>query len=133
MATHTHNRHGQGRLILTASTVSPHGCGLSQPRKVRTVATIQFKAKPQTIYNPDDTIAYRYVTVPELARRHCNMCEFRQHPKYSGLANSDLFPGVLARIRRDILNGRAYLRLDALPENVTVDASGFLASVTIRV
>ena len=97
------------------------------------MATIQFKAKPQTMHNQDGTAAYRYVTVPELARRHCNMSEFRQHPTHGGLANSALFPGVLARIRRDILNGQPYLRLDALPGNVEVNASGFLASVIIRV
>jgi hypothetical protein len=61
------------------------------------------------------------------------MSAARQHPKYGAYANSDLFAGMLARIRRDVLNGRAYLRLNELPGNVTVDASGFLACVTIEV
>jgi hypothetical protein len=95
------------------------------------MATITFRAKPETIYNMDDTVAYRRVKVPELRRGHCDMPAFRRHPRYGGLANSDLFPNVLARIRRDHLG--EYIRLDNIPAGVRVDDSGFLAAVSIDV
>jgi len=94
---------------------------------------VTFKTKVQTMYALDDTPLYQYVAVPEFKRSHVDMAAARKHPEFGGLANSDLFPGVLARIRRGVLNGRAWLRLDELPANVTVDASGFLARVTINV
>lgn len=94
---------------------------------------IEFKAKPQTVHDMDGTALYQFVVVPELKRSHVDMHAARMHPKFGGLANSDLFPGVLARIRRDVLNGAAYLRLDALPANIIVDTSAFLAKVTIDV
>lgn len=96
------------------------------------MATITFKAKIRTVYNVDDTPAFDDITVPQLQRRHCDMPSWRKHPKFGGLANSDLLPNILTRIRRDIApNGT--IRLDRLPDNVTVDASGFLAIVTIEV
>ena len=94
---------------------------------------ITFRTKVQTMHDMDDTPLYDYIAVPEFKRSHVDMAAARNHPKYGGYANSDLFPGMLARIRRDVLNGRAYLRLNELPGNVTVDASGFLARVTIEV
>ena len=93
-------------------------------------ATLTFRAKVKTVYNHDDTPAWRYVAVPVLARSHCDMHEFRTHAKYGGLANSDLFPNILSRIRRDV---GAEIRLDRIPANVKIDESGFLARVTITV
>ncbi len=83
----------------------------------------------------DDTVAYHDVQVPVLARRHCDMSAFRKHPKYGSLANSDLFAGILKRIRRDTIGGeyQESIRLDRVPANVTIDESGFLAEVTITV
>uniref|UniRef100_UPI00195314A5 hypothetical protein n=1 Tax=Klebsiella pneumoniae TaxID=573 RepID=UPI00195314A5 len=65
-------------------------------------------------------------------RTHCDMSAFRRHPRYRSYANSDLFPGMLARIAHEAAPN-AYLRLDRLPDNVVVDRSGFLALVTITV
>ena len=97
-------------------------------------ATIEFKGKAETVFNMDDTVAWVQVKVPKLERRHCDMAAFRSHPKYGGLANSDLFPNVLTRIARDVATtSDGYLRLDRVPENVTVDMSGFLAVVRIYV
>ena len=100
-------------------------------------ARISFKAKVESVYAPDGAaVAYRIVRVPVLARRHCDMNAFRRHPKYGGLANSDLFAGVLARIWRDVFDCRDYrpfIRLDQLPAGVTVDESGFLAVVSVDV
>ena len=100
-------------------------------------ARISFKAKPESIYTPDGTaVAYRVIHVPVLARRHCDMNAFRRHPKYGGLANSDLFAGVLAKIRRDVFectDYRPFFRLDKTPTGVTVDESGFLAVVSVDV
>lgn len=94
---------------------------------------ITFKAKVQTMHTVDNTPLYDFIAVPEFKRSHVDMNAARNHPKYGGYANSDLFPSMLARIRKDVLNGRAYLRINDLPANVKVDASGFLASVTIEV
>ena len=95
------------------------------------MATIQFKAKPETIYNMDGTVAYRRVKVPTLARSHCDMHAFRSHKKYGSYANSDLFPGMLKRIKAERTGG--YIRLDRVPDGVTVDVSGYLACVSFEV
>jgi hypothetical protein len=92
-------------------------------------ATITFKAKVETMRSMEDDVLYQYVTAPVLTRRHCNMDAWRLHPKFGAYANSDFFPGVLAKIRREHLNG--FIRLDRLPEHVTIDTSGFLAVVTL--
>lgn len=100
------------------------------------MARITFKAKAYAadarVYTDDPADPHTRIDFPELARRHCDMGAFRTHPKYGAYANSDLFPAMLSRIRRD-LAPRGYLRLDRLPEGVTVDASGFLAVVRIEV
>lgn len=89
---------------------------------------IEFKGKVQAVYNMDDTIAYQFIHVPELKRNHVDMIAARKHRKYGYYANSDLFPAMLAGIRKEkFKNGM--LRLDAIPAGVTVDTSGFLAKV----
>lgn len=97
-----------------------------------TTARIQFKGKVQTMYNIHDIVAYEYIQVPVLDRKHCDMNAFRTHPKYGSYANSDLFPGMLSRIRKDKFGGTV-LKLNAVPEGVHVDTSGFLAVVTFYV
>jgi hypothetical protein len=94
------------------------------------MADITFRAKVRTVWYAEGTACWRYVNVPTLTRRHCDLNAFRCHRKYGGIANSDLFPAALARIRRD--TGET-IRLDHLPANVTVDESGFLAVVVISV
>jgi hypothetical protein len=93
---------------------------------------ITFKAKVQTVYNMDDTVAYQYVQVPELKRAHCDMNAFRSHPRFAAYANSDLFPNLLKRAVAAAGVGST-IRLDRPLDCVTVDASGFLARVTINV
>lgn len=97
------------------------------------MATIVFKGKVKPLYWANDELAYEYIAIPELDRKHCNMAAFRNHPKYGAYANSDLFKGILAGIKRDLFGNRTTLRLDEIPEGVTVDTSGFLAIVTITV
>lgn len=97
------------------------------------MASITFKAKAMDRFNADGSIAYRMVPVPIFKRSHCDMGAFRDHEKYGIFANSDLFPNVLSRVRRDIFAGRDYLRLDAIPAGVTVNTSGFMTIVTIDV
>jgi hypothetical protein len=91
---------------------------------------IRFRAKIETIYNPDMTIAYQRVKVPELERRHCDMAAFRQDSKFGGWANSDMFPGILRRIKADKTGD--YVRLDRVPKDVDIDTGGFLAHITIH-
>ena len=94
--------------------------------------TVQFKAKVRTVYNMDDTPAYRYVPVPKIARHHCDMQAFRNSRRFGGYANSDLFLGLLRR-ELSTIGIRELIRLDQVPDGVTVDQSGFLAVVTIEV
>jgi hypothetical protein len=71
------------------------------------MARIQFKGKVQTMRNADDDSAvYEYIQVPEFDRKHCDMNAFRIHKKYGSYANSDLFKGMLNRIRKDVLAGK---------------------------
>jgi len=96
------------------------------------MATIRFKGKIKTVYNMDGTPAYDCIRVPEFTTRHCDMNAFRSHPKFGALANSDLFLGVLRRLRHETFKGD-YLRMDRVPPCVEVETSGFLATVTVHV
>lgn len=96
------------------------------------MATITFKAKAVPVSYVDDSHAFTQINVPQLERHHCDMRAFRKHPRYAGIANSDLFKNALARVRRDVAPA-GFLKLESLPANVQVDTSGFLASVTIEV
>ena len=96
-----------------------------------TQATISFRGKPETVHNGDTK--EKWLKIPELKRSHCDMAAFRSHPKYSGYANSDMFPGMLKRIRESVFGRANYIKLHAIPDGVTVDTSGFLAEVTFKV
>lgn len=96
------------------------------------MAQIKFKGKVQSAYRMDDSIAYQYVRVPALDRKHCDMVAMRHHPKYANCAHSDRFRGMLNVIRETIFGGEM-LRLDRIPDGVTVDTSGFLAVVSFEV
>jgi hypothetical protein len=95
------------------------------------MARIQFRTKPSPVYNTDGTLAYEHIQVPVITRKHCDMTAFRSHPKYGPLANSDLFPNVLCRIRRDRLGDR--FKLDKIPDGVTVTKETFMVLVSIDV
>lgn len=94
------------------------------------MATITFRAKVEHIHWMDGTIQH-IIRVPKLTRHHCDMTGFRNHPKYGMYANSDLFPGMLAKIREGMTGG--IIDITHIPEGVTVDAAGFLATVTMDV
>jgi hypothetical protein len=95
-------------------------------------ATITFRGKIRDVHYPDDSLAYRYIAIPQLRRHHCNMQAFRNHPTYGGYANSDLFHTMLSRIRETI-SPLGRLRLDSIPAYVSVDSSKFLATVIVNV
>ena len=95
------------------------------------MARISFKAKIETVFNMDESEAYSRIKVPELTRRHCDMNAMRQHPKFGSYANSDLFPSMLRRLRKERLGD--YVRLDRIPADINVDTSSFLAEVTLDV
>jgi hypothetical protein len=94
-----------------------------------TAASVSFRAKVRRVYNADETLAYEYVPVPKLGRSHCDMNAFRSHRRFGAYANSDLFPAMLRRAA-DAIGVNNVLRLDRVPEGVTVDTSGFLAVVS---
>lgn len=98
------------------------------------MARITFKAKPVAVWHADDSgIAFHEVKVPKFGRHHCDMPAFRSHKKFSGFANSDLFPAMLARVRRDIFGGRDWFKLESPPEGVTIAPGGLLYTVSIDV
>ena len=96
------------------------------------MAKITFKAKIKTIYNHDDIPDYDIVMVPKFKKHHCDMNAFRSHPKYGSYANSDLFEGILARVRRDIAP-HGFWRIDNLPDNVKIVEPGYLTVFEVEV
>ena len=68
---------------------------------------------------------YHYIAVPVFIA-DVDMNAARQQPKYGAYANSDMFPGMLAKIRSGIVGGALGLRMDRIPPNVTVDPQGSL-------
>ncbi len=93
---------------------------------------VVFKAKVQKVYNMDDTLAYEFVKLPKLSRSHVDMHKFRMSNQFGGYANSDLFIGLLGRAVTKA-GVKEIIKLNELPPSVSVDASGFLAEVTIKV
>lgn len=94
---------------------------------------ITFKGKVRRTVYADGTLAYEYIKVPTLnGPKHCDMTAARQHPKYGALANSTLFAGQLAGIKRRYFP-KGEVRLNALPDGVNVNTDGFLAVVTVDV
>lgn len=96
-------------------------------------AHIRFKAKVTELFYVSGESAGKRIQVPTLKRCHCDMREFRQHPKWGSFANSDLFDGILRGIRTRVFGESGVLKLDAVPDGVQVDTSGFLAQVTVEV
>ena len=94
------------------------------------MAMITFKAKAHKIYTVEGAVAYEFVKVPTLARAHCDMEAFRRHPKFGGLANSDLFANLLARIKKERLG--EVVRLDKVPPGVEVNQQAFLTVVSFE-
>lgn len=94
------------------------------------MAKITFKAKIETIYNMDETVAWRQIKVPKIQRRHCDAHAFRIHPIFRSYFNSDLFDNVIAR-QLKLAEIKEYIRLDRIPACVQIDETTFLATVTI--
>jgi hypothetical protein len=95
-------------------------------------ATIKFKGKVKRVSYSDGS-GYDYIQISEFDRKHCDMNAFRSHAKYGSYANSDLFKGMLRRIRTEKFGNSLLLKLNEIPDGVSVDVSGFLAVVTITV
>lgn len=95
-------------------------------------AVITFRAKPMDVYAEGDEVAYQQVKVPAIDRKHCDMNAFRAHPRFQGVANSVIFASVVKRALAGLgVPVGGWLRLDQVPECVSVDTSGFLARITI--
>ena len=94
-------------------------------------ATISFRGKVETVWNGD--VKEQWLKIPTLKRSHCDMRAFRAHPKYGAYVNSDLFLGILRRIKAEVFGTSEYIRLHALPTGVTVSTSEFLATVSFAV
>lgn len=91
---------------------------------------ITFRGKIESVYNPDDSLAWRYIKIPKIERRHCDMESFRRDSRFGGYVNSDLFGALLSRQFKE-RGIKETIRLDKIPDCVAIDESGFLARVTI--
>jgi len=91
--------------------------------------TIRFKAKAETVLVSG--VNEVWIRIPELKRSHCDMDAFRNHQKYGSYANSNMFEGILGRIKREIFGSAEYVKMHTVPNGVTVDSREFLATVTI--
>lgn len=96
------------------------------------MATISFRTKMIKVYNPDDTLAFTQINVPEFKRHHCDMNAFRIHKKYGGFANSDLFSSILKRVHKEVAP-LGWWKLESLPAGVEVETNGFFATVSFEV
>lgn len=88
---------------------------------------VEFKQKVKYI---DDR---PYITFPaEWKRTHCDMAAFRDSGIYGTVANSTMFLGAMKRGMENlgVVTG-SWHYLDDLPPGVSVDTSGFLATVRI--
>lgn len=93
------------------------------------MAKITFKAKAGILHRDSETVTeYK---IPKLSRNHCDMEAFRRHPKYGGLANSDLFVGLINNLVRK-LYPTGYIRTDDLADGTSIK-SGYLSTITIEV
>jgi hypothetical protein len=97
--------------------------------KAQVPATVTFKTKVRHMQDGDTGTTFEYIDYKrELSRHDCNL-KPHQHDYY----NSDLFPSMLKRAYETAIGGRPWVRLSCLPENVTVNSTGFLAIVTVRI
>lgn len=90
---------------------------------------VTFKTKPverQAFLPNGDTKIYQVYNIPKIKRCHCDMNAARNHPRYSGFANSDMFERM---VQRDI--AAKYGSFIAC-ENATAKAVGFLHEVDIN-
>jgi hypothetical protein len=98
---------------------------------MRTVpATITYKAKVRHMHT--DSGLQDYIDFKaSVSRRDCNLRP-HQHDYY----NSDIFPSMLNRAHMAATRTSEFKRwqlLSELPECVSVDTKGFLATITIQV
>lgn len=96
------------------------------------MAKISFRTKLIKVHNPDDSFAFTQINVPDFKRHHCDMHGFRTHSKYGGFANSDLFPSILKRVKKEVAP-LGFWKLEELPQGVEVETNGFFATVTFEV
>ena len=96
--------------------------------------TIEFKTKAYNSRIYSDEHSRPFVSVKKNITRAdvVDMQAFRNHPKYGGLANSDLANGLIRKLVKSVIGEKQQLDTDNLPNGVTVDMSGFLAKVTIQ-
>lgn len=90
-------------------------------------ASLTFKTKAVPLRDGDATIdSYK---IPTITRAHCDMPAFRIHPRFGGLANSDLFLGMINRHLKNMYPS-GWIRADKLNSQTALQ-SAFLTTVTI--
>ena len=89
-------------------------------------AQVTFKTKLKKLHEGDGSVSLIVNYKRKLSRHDCNL-----RPNEHNYHNSDLFLGMLQRAYSTATNGKAWARIASLPESVKVDASGFLATVTV--
>lgn len=89
--------------------------------------TIEFKCKIIDVQD-GETIRKGFSWKKKVQKVDCNL-----RPQDHAFYNSDMFIGMLNRAYRKIIGGEYadFCFIDNLPDNVALDASGFLARVTV--
>lgn len=86
--------------------------------------TITYKTKVKNLSTGEQFIDYKKT----VTRKDCDLLP-HQHPMY----NSDFFGGILNKAHKKAINNRDWCRLSELPSNVSIDTTGFLAEVSIKI
>ncbi|WP_224962603.1 hypothetical protein [Geomonas subterranea] len=83
---------------------------------------IQYKTKVKKMANGRE-----YIDFKKTLDRKDTPLKPHEHTYY----NSDLFPSIIRRAALKAQNNRAWCYVDELPAGISLDATGFLAVVTI--
>lgn len=93
------------------------------------MAIIKFKTKARKLWISETDSVTEY-QIPKLTRSHCDMRLWRTHPKFGGLANSDLFIGLInSLVKKTYPTG--WIREDRLADNTQIKP-GFLAEISLN-
>ena len=95
------------------------------------VFTFRTKLDPITYYGQEE-VDHVNIRVPRPAENHIDRAAMRRDKEWSDFSNSSMLFGCVSRALGLAGVGKT-LRLDRLPESVTVDTSGFLAVVTVQI
>ena len=87
---------------------------------------IEYRVKVRTFREADGSTPAYFAPKRNITRADCTM-----RPTDHAFYNADVFPSMLNRLHSRIMGEREFVSLESLPAGVTVDTTGFLATVRI--